>query len=372
MELGRRHGRRRVAREQREELVVQRREPVFLLQELVDPDRADGSVLDPERNADQRLFHVVAALAVAARHLAAGHAAADDPGTQGHAREFVERQPLARDGLETTCLLIGHVDGEHLGADQVDDDLQDDLENLAEIERRVELEARDVEVREVVVLFLDLEIAGGELAILLLDGPQALRHVALLDLQTLDARQQLLTQLVPLGVTERRSILSVLDVGENPPEPLVLEQKLLGEFRPATEQAQELVGLVLDVVTHSVPSGVFKTFLALGIPDRIAGAICARGRTASTAPVRIAWSGIPKITAVSSDSATTTPPASLTATAPRRPSSPMPVSTTAISSSPQCFEADSNIRSIEGAYLSCSRDSSIAATTRPPSDWKTR
>ena len=66
-------------------------------------------------------------------------------------------------------LLAHHEDVEGLGADQVDDDLLDDPDDLLVVEGRVELVGGDVEVGEVVVLLLDLDVAVGELLVLLLD-----------------------------------------------------------------------------------------------------------------------------------------------------------------------------------------------------------
>src|SRR5262245_31956948 len=59
-------GRRGVAAEQREQLVVERREPVLLLQQAVDRDRADRTLLDRQRNAHDRLAQIVGARRVPA------------------------------------------------------------------------------------------------------------------------------------------------------------------------------------------------------------------------------------------------------------------------------------------------------------------
>ena len=50
----------------------------------------------------------------------------------------------------------------------------------------MQLVARDVEVREVVVLLLDLDVARSELQVLGLEGPEHLLHVRALGFEPID------------------------------------------------------------------------------------------------------------------------------------------------------------------------------------------
>ena len=114
-------------------------------------------------------------------------------------------------------------------------------------------------------------------------------------------------------------------------QPLVLLQQILRELRALAEEREHLLGALaqLHLVSRSCRPLSAPGSRRRGSPDSIADAISGSGNTASTTPVRIACCGMPKITAVSSDSAITARPPRLTARTPWRPSSPMPVSTTA-------------------------------------------
>jgi hypothetical protein len=112
----------------------------------------------------------------------------------------------------------------------------------------VELVARNVEVGEVVVLFLDLQIAVRELAILFFDGSQADQHVVLLVLEPRDPLQELLAELLPLHAVLGGVVLAVLDLAQFPAKPLVLVKELLGELGSAVEERDELLGSPEDIL----------------------------------------------------------------------------------------------------------------------------
>src|SRR6202012_1005216 len=88
-------------------------------------------------------------------------------------------------------VVVDELDGEGLGADEVEQDLEDDLRQLAQLHRRVQLERRHVEVGEVVILALDVVIAIVDVAVELLDAGEARHERLALALELLDARDQL-------------------------------------------------------------------------------------------------------------------------------------------------------------------------------------
>src|SRR5690606_23910578 len=218
---------------------------------------------------------------------------------------------------------------------------------------------------EIVVLLLDLDVALGEVAVLVLHLMEPLEHVGALALEALDARQQLAAQLLP-GVLVGGGQLLPFDARQLAAQALVLAQQLLGELGALAEQPDHLLGpgeQSFPLLAHAAP----LRDACAATPDSMTVAICASGSTASTTPVRIACCGIPNTTAVSSDSATTRPPASFTAATPRRPSSPIPVSTIASRSlPPSCLATEANSRSTDGAYLSPGAASPSRTTVRPP------
>ena len=97
-------------------------------------------------------------------------------------RQLGKFKPLAGHRLQAVGLLVEQQDAELLGADQVDDDLEDDLGDFLEIEGGVQLEGGDVEIGEHVVLFLDLHVAIGEILVLLFDPPDPAENLLLLPL----------------------------------------------------------------------------------------------------------------------------------------------------------------------------------------------
>src|SRR4030095_5324699 len=314
VESGGEHGGRGVTGEQREELVVERSEAVLLLQQLVDRDRADRAVLHAQRHAHDRPREVLERASVAALGLAARDRRPDQSLAELAGGEVRHRPSLGRDRRQHAGALVEDVDREDLGSDQVDHDLDDDLHDLGEIQRGVQLERRDVEAREVVVLLLDLEVAGGEVAILAFDHAQPLEHVLALAFEAVDPREQILAELLPFDAGRRRQLLT-LECEPLPAQALVLLEQLLGELGAAPEQRQHLLGAPeqFALLAHTTDLAALMLRSMRYAPPRRAGAqpssstpaISDNGSTASTTPVRIACCGMPNTTAVCSDSATT-------------------------------------------------------------------
>ena len=127
------------------------------------------------------------------------------------------------------------------------------------IEGRLELVAGDVEVREVVVLLLDLDVALGEVRVLELDLVEPLAHRGVFALQPLDPREQLAAQLVPVGRVLGGGLLLVVDLHQVHAQALVLPQQLSRELRSPLEQGQELVRALEDLrvlAAHTFPFAV--------------------------------------------------------------------------------------------------------------------
>src|SRR5581483_1726494 len=159
--------RRRLPGQQLQQLVVERRQCGLVPEQPVNRDDADDMLLDLERDADADLALRADAVRVIRLALGGHHpfdalAARDAPAPDHEfALEAVQQQ--------VTRLLVNQVDAELLGPDQVDQNLLDALQHLGLVERRVELEAGDVEVQQVLVLRLDFDEAHGEILVLLLD-----------------------------------------------------------------------------------------------------------------------------------------------------------------------------------------------------------
>jgi hypothetical protein len=143
-------------------------------------------------------------------------------------------------------------DGEDLGADEVEEDLLDDLEHRLLVERRVELVPRDVEVEEVLVLALHLLETLAEILVLAVQGVELG-----LDLLELPLEREVLARGVRPG--SRRLLGAgqlLLHVEDTVAEPLVLPHHLLDE------------GLALGEVAHHVLGGAEElldlAFLLLG------------------------------------------------------------------------------------------------------------
>src|SRR4029450_8660034 len=99
--------------------------------------------------------------------------------------------------------------------------------------------ARDIEVREVVVLLFDLEEAFREAAILLLEGAEALESVLALALQRVDALDPLLAQPIPLLRILRGVVPAPLDPQQLATQPCVLLDELPGELGATPEHREE-------------------------------------------------------------------------------------------------------------------------------------
>ena len=188
-------------RQQCEGLVIDGREDVVLRDQFVDRDHADDLVLDPQRNRGQRAIERRLAIAEI-KTLAASRNAAQDPFTQmrpdaldaGHGVLAV-----AGDRAQLVGVFIEQKEGERLRADDVDDDVVNDLYHFPKVERGVQLITRDVQRGEIVVLVLDLGVAAGVVLVLFLQGAETL------------------------------------------PQPLVLPQQLLGEVFALVEQLEKLL-----------------------------------------------------------------------------------------------------------------------------------
>jgi len=166
-----------VGRDELEELVVERHEAALLGQETEDRDRAEQAAVEVERNARRhRLFlETQPGVVVAARQIdltrpraAPDHAPAERNGPERR------RLDAERSDQGESPGLVGLEDGDLLGADQVADDVLDDRERLAAVERGVKPVARDVEAREIGVLLLDFDVLLGESPVLFLDGREVL------------------------------------------------------------------------------------------------------------------------------------------------------------------------------------------------------
>src|SRR4051812_28608990 len=148
--------------EKREQLVVNRGEGVLLLQKTIDRDQSDDVILDLERNSGEwplDCHQVVGIVAVAEVTLAGFRNFAEQSVAEGYGDVLDARHDVfafGGDGFHLTGSLVHQKNGERLRSDEIDDDLLDDLNDFAEVERGVKLIAGDVEVGEVVVLLLDL------------------------------------------------------------------------------------------------------------------------------------------------------------------------------------------------------------------------
>ena len=206
-----------------------------------------------------------------------------------------------------------------------------------EIERGVELVARDVEVGEVVVLLLDLDVALRELRVLVLDLVEPLAHVVHSSSRLAMRVDQLLAQLLPVA----RVCAPPSPGGRRPSaswraQPLVLLQQLAGELRALAEQGEELLRARAELdrarscaPLHDATPPPSTWLRSRPTPRWIAGAISSSGSTA----IHRAGCGSPAAACRRSPPSPPTPrsrcrPTRCIACAPRRPSSPMPVSTT--------------------------------------------
>src|SRR5258707_129285 len=154
----RRENRRRGMRgEQRKQLVIDCRERVLLPQKFVDHHQADDVFLDLERHRGQRLVErdltavfeiLIDVVALARLRDAAEDAVAEARGDRLDAGHDVFA--FRGDRLQLVRLFVEQQDRERFRADEIDDDLLNDLDDFAEVERGVELVAGHVEIGEVV------------------------------------------------------------------------------------------------------------------------------------------------------------------------------------------------------------------------------
>ena len=162
--------------------------------------------------------------------------------------------PSAASVRELAVLVVDELDGEGLGADEVEQDLEDDLRQLAQLERRVQLERRHVEVGEVVVLALDVVIAVVEVAVEPLDAGEARHQRLALALERLDARDQLAQRAGAAAVRRRRLRRGrqraplLLELHDPEAQLLVLAHQLFGELCAALEEGLDELALGLDEV----------------------------------------------------------------------------------------------------------------------------
>ena len=134
----------------------------------------------------------------------------------------------------------------------------------------MQLEARHVEVREAVVLLLDLHEARGELPVLLLERLQPIERVLVLAFQALDAFHELLAQPVPLLGVLGSVLLSRFQLVKAATQAGVLFHELTRELGTAPEQREKLAGAFEDLaipLTHA-PSP-FRSSGFPAKPDRI-------------------------------------------------------------------------------------------------------
>src|SRR5262245_12021337 len=274
----------RVGGQQREQLMVEPAELLLLHQQREGGDRADGARSDAQRGAAERLVGRVRGERLARQDLGRGHRGSHQTLTE---RDRGEARPLAAlrgYRRQQQIALVKGVDAQHLGADQVDHDLDDDAQDLRQVERRVQLVAGHVQVGEAVVLLLDLEEALRELAVLRLERLEPVERVLALALEALDARHQLLAQPVPRLRVCAGVVLPRLQLEQFAPQARVLLHELAGELRSAAEHRQELARALeqLSVPLAHLPPLAGPASPAAK-PDWINSAIPCSGTTASTA-----------------------------------------------------------------------------------------
>jgi hypothetical protein len=99
----------------------------------------------------------------------------------------------------------------------------------------VQLVAGDVEIGEVVVLFLDLEVAIGELLVLLLHLVEPLSNRLIFLLQALDPLDEFTPKLAPVFRSASGGLLPVFEAKKLLPEAFVFTKNFLRELRSAIE-----------------------------------------------------------------------------------------------------------------------------------------
>jgi hypothetical protein len=163
-----------------------------------------------------------------------------------------DRERTAFGPLEDRGLLAAH---------EVREDLLDDLQHLRPVERAHQLVARDVQVREVRVLALDLHELLGEALALALHPHQSLLQVRLLAREALGRLAEVL-ELVG------QPALVLLQAEEQLAQAVVLLQQLagvsLGVLHDAVDVAQ--AGVPLPGLAHGAPARWSRSFARNSAP----------------------------------------------------------------------------------------------------------
>ena len=145
--------------------------------------------------------------------------------------------------LEGVGLLAEHEEVEDLGPDEVDHDLLDDPDHLLVVEGGVELVGSHVQVRQVVVLLLDLDVAVGELLVLLLDLAVPCLQLGQPPLQLPDPARQLAHAVVG-GARGARGAGGAFEGRHLEAEALVLPHEFLSELLGLEEHLEEFLALL--------------------------------------------------------------------------------------------------------------------------------
>src|SRR5438270_5105919 len=118
---------------------------MLLHEQLVDGDHTDDLILDLEGNGGQRPFQrdcaVVEIKALSARGNGSDHPFAKSCGKGLDARKGI--LAVRGDRAQLLRVLIKEQDGERLRSDEIEEDLLNDMNDLAKIERGVKLIAGD-------------------------------------------------------------------------------------------------------------------------------------------------------------------------------------------------------------------------------------
>ncbi len=159
---------------------------------------------------------------------------------------------LGRDRDELFSFVVEEVDGEDRGADQLGEQLLEVPEHAPNAARAEELRGRDIEVREVGELALDLGILRREAVLIRLGAARAGEELDLLVLEAFDLPEQVADRLVARQVGAELAVLA-LELGDRFAEPLVLLEELLGELSALLEELlNEGVALLLQVLRGTV------------------------------------------------------------------------------------------------------------------------
>ena len=137
----------------------------------------------------------------------------------------------------------------------------------------MQLIAGHVQVGEVVVLLLDLEVSLGELLVLVLDREKLGEDGLVLVFEHIDARQQLLPKVRPVGRILRRLALTRVQRIQLLSETGIVVDQLLREVGAALEDREyrlSTLGRVRVVVSHTPSPEHRRRSKSLATPDCIA------------------------------------------------------------------------------------------------------